>query len=118
MTLVVVGRDKLPPGKSRLGRWGYLVNWTSIIYCCVTTVFFFFPDSPNPSATDMNYAIGVLGLMLVVSVIFWCVKGKKTYLKTDGAMSEIIRAQHLLPAAEQIHFGQLRYKSTETEISR
>ncbi|KFY50287.1 hypothetical protein V495_00318 [Pseudogymnoascus sp. VKM F-4514 (FW-929)] len=95
LTLVIVGRDKLPPGKFQLGRWGYLINWISIVYCCITTVFFFFPGGPNPAGSDMNYAIAVFGVMLVISVVFWFLKGKRTYLRTDGAMLEVFRATQL-----------------------
>ena len=68
--LLVVGRDKLPAGGTfRLGRRvGPIVNWISVIYCCITTVFFFFPGSPNPAPSDMNYAIAVFGVMLVIAV--------------------------------------------------
>jgi amino acid transporter len=95
MTLLIVGRDKLPPGKFQLGRWGYLINWISIVYCSITTVFFFFPGSPNPAPADMNYAIGVFGVMLIISLIFWFFKGKRTYLKTNEAMVEVFRATQL-----------------------
>ncbi|KFY00282.1 hypothetical protein O988_03396 [Pseudogymnoascus sp. VKM F-3808] len=95
LTLVIVGRDKLPPGKFQLGRWGYLINWISIVYCCITTVFFFFPGGPNPAGADMNYAIAVFGVMLIISVVFWFLKGKRTYLRTDGAMLEVFRATQL-----------------------
>ena len=95
MTLLIVGRDKLPPGKFRLGRWGYPANLISIVYCCITTVFFFFPGLPDPAPGDMNYAIAVFGVMLIVSVVFWLFKGKRTYLQTDGAMLEIFRAAQL-----------------------
>ncbi|RDW69249.1 hypothetical protein BP6252_08269 [Coleophoma cylindrospora] len=95
VTLVVVGRDKLPPSQFNLGRWGPMLNYVSIIYCSVTTVFFFFPGSPNPGASDMNYAIVVFAIMLVIALISWFWKGKATYLKTDGAMLEIFRAMQL-----------------------
>jgi amino acid transporter len=95
LTLLIVGRDKLPPGQFRLGRWGYPVNWISVIYCSVTTVFFFFPGSPDPAPADMNYAIAVFGVMLIIALGFWFFKGKRTYLKTDGAMLEIFRAAQL-----------------------
>lgn len=95
VTLLVVGRDKLPPGAFLLGRWGAAVNVVSVIYCAITTVFFFFPGSPNPAPADMNYAIAVFGVMLIISVVFWFVRGKRTYLQTDGAMLEIFRATQL-----------------------
>ena len=93
IALLVVGRDKLPPGKFRLGRWGLLTNWISIVYCCVTTVFFFFPGGPNPSLADMNWAIVVFAVMMVVAAIFWLVKGKNTFMETAGAAIELAKAK-------------------------
>ena len=93
VALMVVGRDKLPPGKFRLGRWGYACNWISIVYCSITTDFFFFPGSPNPAIADMNWAIAVFGVMLVVAVLFWFFKGKRTFMETAGAAMELAKAQ-------------------------
>ncbi|KAJ5378058.1 uncharacterized protein N7496_005467 [Penicillium cataractarum] len=96
MALLVVGRDKLPDGGSAgLGRWGPWLNWTSIIYCIITTVFFLFPGSPNPAPSDMNYAIAVFGVMLVIAVAFWFIQGSRTYLQTDDAIAQMFYAQHL-----------------------
>lgn len=84
--LMATGRDKLPPGGTfHLGRLGPICNWISIIYCAITTVFFFFPGDPNPTIQDMNWAIAVFGVMLVVASIFWLVTGRKTYLRTHDA---------------------------------
>ncbi|KAL2848336.1 amino acid/polyamine transporter I [Aspergillus pseudodeflectus] len=93
-TLLYVGRDRLPPGGTfRLGRWGNTVNWISVVYCAVTTVFFFFPGEPNPAPADMNYAIAVFGVMLVVAVGFWFLRGERTYLKTEDAVAQMIFAR-------------------------
>ena len=92
LALLIVGRDKLPPGEFRLGRLGPAINWISVVYCCVTTVFFFFPGSPDPAPSDMNYAIAVFGIMLVIAVGFWFVKGKNTYLNTGDAERRIADA--------------------------
>lgn len=107
--LALVGRDKLPPRRFHLGRWGSLINWISIVYCVVTAVFFFFPGSPRPSSADMNYAIVVFGVMLALSVMFWFLRGKSAYLITDRSMLEAIRAQGLHPAAEQLRAEQIRF---------
>lgn len=95
--LLVVGRDKLPAGGTfRLGRRvGPIVNWISVIYCCITTVFFFFPGSPNPAPSDMNYAIAVFGVMLVIAVGFWFVRGHKDYLLTEASAERLMEAQRL-----------------------
>jgi choline transport protein len=96
VALLVVGRDKLQPGPFSLGKfWGPICNWVSIVYCSITTVFFFFPSAPDPTGGSMNYAIAVFGVMLVVAVIFWFVKGKNSYLQTDEALMEILQAQYL-----------------------
>jgi amino acid transporter len=93
LTLLLVGRDKLPPGEFSLGRFGSVINWIGVIYCAITTVFFFFPGAPNPAVADMNYAIVVFGIMLVITLVFWVVKGRITYLETEEAQGNIIYAQ-------------------------
>lgn len=92
--LILAGRDALPPGgEFSLGRrFGPIINWVSVVYCAVTTVFFFFPEEPNPAAADMNYAIAVFGVMLVVSLGLWVVRGKNTYLQTTEAKERIMEA--------------------------
>lgn len=95
IALLIVGRDKLPPRKFHLGRWGLLCNCVSIVYCCVTTVFFFFPGSPNPSIADMNWAIAVFGVMVIIAVVFWFVKGQRTFMETAGAALELAKAHDL-----------------------
>ncbi|KAG6081622.1 hypothetical protein E4U33_006676 [Claviceps sp. LM78 group G4] len=89
--LMVVGRDQLPQGgEFNLGRLGPFLNWTSIIYCSITTVFFFFPSSPNPAAGDMNFAIVVFGVMLAVAIGFWVVQAHRTFMKTGDLAAENI----------------------------
>uniref|UniRef100_A0A060TJW4 ARAD1D49984p n=1 Tax=Blastobotrys adeninivorans TaxID=409370 RepID=A0A060TJW4_BLAAD len=95
LTVTIVGRKHIPPGPFKLGRFGPFANWVSIIYCCITTVFFFFPGTPNPSGSDMNYAIAVFGVMLVVAIGFWFTKGRNTYLMTDDAIAQMLQAQQL-----------------------
>lgn len=92
LTLLIVGRDKLPRGEFGLGIFGAVINWISVIYCAVTTVFFFFPGGPNPSIADMNWAIAVFGVMLVVAIAFWFIKGKTLFLKTGDAEARMAHA--------------------------
>ena len=81
LALLIVGRDKLPPGgKFSLGKWGMPVNIISLIYCFITTVFFFFPGSPSPSPSDMNYAIAIFGVMFLMAVGFWFISGRSSFL--------------------------------------
>lgn len=93
VTLMIAGRDKLPPGGFRLGSLGPLINWTSVIYCAITTVFFFFPGEPDPAPADMNYAIAVFAVMLVVSIGFWFTKGRIAYMRTSDSAKAVLEAQ-------------------------
>lgn len=88
--LLVKGRDKLPPGQFNLGWFGPIANIVSVIYCAITTVFFFFPGTPNPTGTDMNYAIAVFGVMMVVTLVFWVVKGRTTYLQSEESEGRVV----------------------------
>lgn len=96
VALFVVGRDSIPTGgQFSLGRLGYAINGIGLVYCVITTIFFLFPGSPNPSAADMNYAIAVFGVMLVVAVGFWFINGRHTYLRTEDAEQRLAQALYL-----------------------
>lgn len=93
IALMLAGRERLPPGGTlRLGKWGPFLNWVSVIYCVVSTIFFFFPSLPNPGIADMNWAIAVFGIMLVVSIGFWFVQGRRTYMQTQDLPEDILYA--------------------------
>lgn len=100
--LLVVGRDKLPPGGTfKLGRFGYTANVVSLVYCVITSIFFFFPGDPAPALADMNWAIAVFGIMLVVSIGFWFVQGKRSYLQEDDSLLCIVGGQAVDPPSAQ-----------------
>ncbi|KAI1843855.1 hypothetical protein JX265_003751 [Neoarthrinium moseri] len=83
ISLLYVGRDKLSSGPFKLGRVGPAANWVAVVYCSITTVFFFFPGAPAPAPSDMNYAIAVFGVMLTVSTVFWFLKGQFGYSQAE-----------------------------------
>lgn len=94
VALLIVGRDKLPTNiPFHLGGFGMAANIISIVYCVVTTIFFFFPGEPNPAPADMNWAIAVFGVMLVIAIGFWFIQGHKSYLRTNDAMFRIVTGQ-------------------------
>ncbi|ORY80969.1 amino acid/polyamine transporter I [Protomyces lactucae-debilis] len=96
--LLFVGRDKLEHtgGSYKLGRFGYTANVVSVIYCAITTVFFFFPSAPGPAPADMNYAIVVFGAVLLLGLATWFLVGRKRYLLTAAAIAERARAERAL----------------------
>lgn len=121
--LLAVGRDKLPPRAFTLGRFGPIANYVSIIYCIITTIFFFFPSAPNPTGSDMNYAIAVFGVMLVVSAAFWLISGRVSYLSTHDAAERDLQARHAemdsyegVPVAQGLQ--QLTDKSSHAGVGK
>ena len=100
VVLLIVGRNKLPESRCfHLGRYGMTCNVVSVIYCSITTVFFFFPGNPNPTVADMNWAIAVFGVMLVIAIGFWFVQGHRSYLQTDTATFGVVNGQLDGPAS-------------------
>jgi amino acid transporter len=109
VVLLIVGRDQLPDTRGfHLGRYGMTCNIVSVIYCSITTVFFFFPGDPNPTTADMNWAIAVFGVMLVIAIGFWFVQGHRSYLQTDTATFGVVNGQH-----DQLDVPVSPYKADE-----
>ena len=104
VVLLIVGRDQLPETRSfNLGKYGVFRNVVGIVYCSITTVFFFFPGNPNPGTSEMNWAIAVFGVMLVIAIGFWVVQGNRSYLQTDTATFGVVTGQHdTLPSSPVI----------------
>lgn len=95
IALMAVGREKLPGGgEFKLGRLGPLINWVSVIYCVITTVFFFFPSAPNPAPADMNFAIAVFGVMMVLALGFWVIQGRRTYMHVSELAEPILEGEN------------------------
>ena len=117
LTLLIVGRDQLPPAGFRLGRWGPIINWVSVIYCSLTTVLFFFPGSPKVTTSDMNYAIAVFAIMMVVALFFWFIRGKHTYLRTNSAVLEMEHARQLedIPESQIVDIPETKSRDNKSE---
>lgn len=117
--LLAVGREKLPPRDFTLGKLGPVANWISIVYCIITTIFFFFPGSPNPAVADMNWAIGVFGVMLVLSVLFWFVQGRVMYGQTTDSADRALHAQQLeIATYEGLDVDEPRKADAESDWQR
>ncbi|RMJ24571.1 hypothetical protein PHISP_04558 [Aspergillus sp. HF37] len=113
LALLVVGRDKLPPSKFNLGWFGMTANIVSVIYCVITSIFFLFPGMPNPAPSHMNWAIAVFGVMLVISIGFWLIQGRRTYLNTEDAIAEMMLAERL-EAQRSVESGPLPKMDSKT----
>lgn len=77
-------------GPFRLGRSGFVVNIISIIYSIIGIFFSFLPLHAEVTARTMNWSVAVFGGVLICSMFFWLVHGRKVY---TGPIIEI-REEH------------------------
>jgi len=48
----------------------YSVSWMTFVF-----ILLIFPDFPNPNAKEMNYAVVVLGFVLIFCTVYWWLPG-------------------------------------------
>ncbi|KAG2009406.1 hypothetical protein GB937_007809, partial [Aspergillus fischeri] len=61
----------------------------AIAYILLTTVLFLLPPSLPVTGRSMNYGMVVIGIVLIISIAYWFVKGRKRFSR-----------QHVLSADE------------------
>ncbi|KAL5114625.1 hypothetical protein ACEQ8H_007470 [Pleosporales sp. CAS-2024a] len=71
--------EPLLPSRFSLGRAGIWVNAISVLYLCMALLFSFFPTYPHPLAANMNWNILIYGLVVLFSLVYFFVKGRKAY---------------------------------------
>jgi amino acid transporter len=87
------GRE-LPYARYSLGKWGVLTNIVALIYVTPIFIFSFFPSAPKPTATSMNWAILMVGGVILLATIYYLVYGRKQYSPPNDTVEDYIqRAQ-------------------------
>ncbi|KAF7967822.1 hypothetical protein HWV62_32936 [Athelia sp. TMB] len=81
--LLFRGRDRLPDRPFKLGRVGALVNAFALIFAVFTTVFFFFPPDMPVTGNNFNYAIVVVGVVILLATITWFTNARKNYISPE-----------------------------------
>lgn len=67
-------------GPFRLGRCGLTLNILAILFTIWVTIFLLFPSFQPVTPQDMNYSSLVLGAVLLFSIFWWFVHGKRNFL--------------------------------------
>jgi choline transport protein len=83
LCVVVKGRKWLPPRPYfDLGRWGYAINVTSLLWSIVVVLCYIFPQYvPVVGAIEnMNWAMAILAAVVLFAGIYWVIKGRHEYL--------------------------------------
>ncbi|KAF2402329.1 amino acid transporter [Trichodelitschia bisporula] len=66
-------------GPYTMGRWSRPVNTVAVVWVLFISVVLFFPPVRPITATNMNYAVCVAGVIALVSMTWWFVSAKHKY---------------------------------------
>ncbi|KAI1608000.1 amino acid/polyamine transporter I [Exophiala viscosa] len=83
LCVVLRGRKHLPPRPHfDLGRWGYTVNILSLLWSVIVLLFYIFPQYVPVvgDLANMNWAIAILGGVVLFGGVYWLLKGRYEYL--------------------------------------
>jgi hypothetical protein len=75
--------EHIPYGPFQLGRWRTPINIFAIIYTFFTSFFLLWPSSQQVNATYMNWSILLVGGIVVISIVWWFVEGRKSFVGPD-----------------------------------
>lgn len=71
--------EPLLPSRFSLGKAGIWINGISVVYLSMAFLFAFFPTFPSPSPDLMNWNILIYGVVVIFSLVYFSVKGRKVY---------------------------------------
>jgi len=83
LCVVLRGRKHLPPRPHfDLGRWGYAVNILALLWSMIVLIFYIFPQYVPVvgDIANMNWAIAILGGVVLFGGVYWLLKGRHEYL--------------------------------------
>lgn len=66
-------------GPFQLGKFGLPLNIFAVIYSVFIVIFLFFPPYQPVTAQNMNYACLVFGAVVLFSLVWWFIRGRRTY---------------------------------------
>jgi amino acid transporter len=75
-----VARKTFPRGEFNLGRFGMPIAIVSSIWLAVTSMFMFFPPNYPVTKDNMNYAVVIIGGVLLIAAIYWVVSARHWFV--------------------------------------
>ncbi|KAF2747782.1 amino acid transporter [Sporormia fimetaria CBS 119925] len=72
--------ENLLPSRFNLGKAGIWINGGAVVYLVLAFVFSFFPLFPHPTPDLMNWNILIYAVVVIFSLIYFVLKGKKEYV--------------------------------------
>jgi hypothetical protein len=77
------GKKTRLEGPYSLGRWGIVLNIVSFIYLVFICVVSNLPTVTPVTIDNMNYTSAATGGIMLVSLVFWIVAGRKKFTGPD-----------------------------------
>jgi choline transport protein len=84
-------REKLLARRFNLGSFGVWLNLVVVIYLAVALCFIFFPSAPSSKLEEISWSVFILVGVIVFSVLFYVVKGRKNYMSPAEKVKEAAR---------------------------
>jgi choline transport protein len=77
------GKKTRLEGPYSLGRWGIVLNIIGFLYLGFVCIIANLPSVTPVDSENMNYTSAATGLVMLISLIFWVLKGRKTFTGPD-----------------------------------
>jgi amino acid transporter len=106
---------KLPKARYSLGKWGIFVNSVALIFIIPMFVFSFFPPVPKPTGANMNWAIVLVGGIVVLASAYYIVWGRKTFTPPHETVEDYIERYQATTASERGSNGGVVEEPVEKE---
>ncbi|KAF2205643.1 putative amino acid permease [Delitschia confertaspora ATCC 74209] len=71
--------EKMPWGPFRLGKLGVPITVFALLYSWVGLIFSFWPPVAHVSIKTFNWSLVVYLGVMILAIVWWCVRAKKTY---------------------------------------
>ncbi|KAF9262529.1 amino acid transporter [Marasmius fiardii PR-910] len=75
----VIGRDRPVPGPFSLGKWSKPIGGIAVAWVFFIVVLLLFPSSQKPLAEEMNYAIVIIGGVIIFASASWALSARKWF---------------------------------------
>ena len=109
------GRE-LPYARYSLGKWGVLTNIVALIYVTPIFIFSFFPSAPKPTATSMNWAILMVGGVILLATIYYLVYGRKQYSPPNDTVEDYIMRGEAGVSEKEVSVGVTEKKLADDSV--
>ncbi|KAH3680687.1 hypothetical protein WICPIJ_008151 [Wickerhamomyces pijperi] len=86
--LLKYGRDKIRRGPFWLGKIGLFSNYVVLVWALFALVFFSFPATMPATPQDMNYSPVFTCGFVIYAVVYWFVRGHRTFALDQIAKSD------------------------------